>query len=148
MSLFIETLEDRSLMSASHPAVLLPSVSVTIATDQAAVISARQKIVTDTALFNAQLREAQINVKVVRSQDLATLTADRHKFTADRGNSIARQADQGQLLVDQAKLRADVVAANQAIKTVAGERKIGIATDRATLKVANATLRRDRLLRL
>jgi hypothetical protein len=142
MSLFIETLEDRSLMSAT----LHAAVTATVVADEAAVIAARQNIREATVGYNGALREAQINVRVVRSEDLATLAIERRKFVGDRGNANERLEDQGELLVDQAKLRADTVSANQEIKEVAGNRRITLANDRIALRVATLTLRRDRLL--
>jgi hypothetical protein len=144
MSPFIEVLEDRSLMSAT----LQPAVSATIIAAENAVIAARQQLRTDTVMTSGTIRDAQVHVRLVRAQDNAQIRSDRLQFRLDRGNPNARSAELGVIEVDQAKLRTDIVTANQAVRMDQGDRRITLADDRIAINQANITLRRDRLLHL
>ena len=145
MTLFIEPLEPRELLSASpvHPKAG-PAV---IAADQAAIVAARAAIPLAIAEWNATLKADRAEVPAVRQADLAILRADRAKISQDRGNSILVQADQGQLLLDQAKFKEDAAAAQAKLKADQGAAKITVANDRKALNEAIVKLKIDRILK-
>jgi hypothetical protein len=145
MSMFIETLEARELLSAS-PLHTRAGAAV-IAADEAAIVAARNAIPTDRLIWNAKLKDDRASIPAVRLMDVATLRADKAKLRADRGNAILVQADQGQILIDQARLKDDVTAASSQLKIDQGSAKQVLAADRKALNEAIVKLKIDRVLK-
>lgn len=155
MSEFIEALEARELLSASPLRVAHPhhgahklSSDPIIAQDQANIVAAQDKVKTDTVACRAQLVADRAAVPAIRKADQAIVVQDRIKIRQDQGNPNAVLADRGQLLIDEAKLKDDVAAAQAKIKSDAADCKAMIADDNASLKAARLKLRNDRIAHL
>jgi hypothetical protein len=143
--MFIETLEARELLSAS-PIHTRASAAI-IAADQAAIIAARTAIPLAQATWNATLKTDRAEVPAIRAADQAIIKADHAKIASDRDNAVAVQADQGQFLIDQAKLKDDVTAAQAKLKMDQGDVKLVLAADHKTLNEAIQKLKIDRILK-
>jgi hypothetical protein len=145
MSMFIERLESRELLSAS-PVHSRAGADI-IAADKAAIVAARNAIPVTKTTWSATLKDDRASIPAVRLQDQATIKADRARIHADRGNPVLVQTDQGQLLIDQGNLKADVAAAQAKLKMDLGDEKMAIAADRKALTDAVVKLRVDRALK-
>jgi hypothetical protein len=142
MTNFIETLEDRSLLSASF----LPAVSTTILADRAAVVAAKNQISSDLATWNLTVAQTRNNIPSVRKAGLAQLRADRAQIFADRGDPLKETVDRGMLKSDTATVHANNFAAVHAVPTVIGKKISAIAIDRGKYHAALQQLHIDQIL--
>ena len=143
--MLIETLEARELLSAS-PIHTRASAAI-IAADQAAIVAARAAIPLAQMTWNTTLKDDRAQIPAVRLADLGIVKADRTKLAQDRGNAVLVEADQGQLLLDQAKLKMDVTAAQAQVKIDQGSAKLAVASDQKALNEALQKLKIDRVLK-
>jgi hypothetical protein len=145
MSSFIETLEARELLSTSP--IHTRAGAAVLAADQAAIVAARNAIPLARETWNTTLKDDRAQVPAVRAADQALIKADHSKLAQDRGNAVLVQADQGQLLIDQGKLKADVAAAQAKLKMDQGNAKLALAADLKALNEAIQKLKFDRILK-
>ena len=138
---FIESLENRSLLSAT----LLPAVSTEVAADLALVAQAKANLIADTATWNKNVVDARANIAATRNAGLATLRADRAQIVADRGSPLKVSVDRGVLKTDTADVRIANFNAVHAVNSVIGQKISALATDRGAIRAAVRQLHVDRI---